>query len=300
MLAIGAVIALAASVRAGDEATAKSEFWAMREGSYRGSPRGPFTAIGAYYVGTGEETSIFVDGDMLSIERTPSASAGIRVRFGPEGFSVGPAGELPLDVPTTRGVSIPEMRVLGRSVDDSLDVRVGRFLVSMGAQDEKMGRVVVYDPSLLARRFHGFEVFPEDARFRVEARVLAADGDTLALDTTRGRTKPFVRVAKLAFEVDGKACELFGFRSPGDAGGVLFVPFRDATSGKQSYGVARYLDVEVEKRESEDVAVLDFNQATNPWCAYSPWYNCVLPPEENTLAIAILAGEKAPGDAAGH
>ena len=268
----------------------------MREAAYRGSLRGPFTAIGAYYVAAGEEVTVFVEGDSLSIERTSGSSAGMRVRVDADGFSLGPAGELPLVPPTLRGAPLLAMRALGRSVDDSLDVHVGRFLVSMGMQDEKTGRVTVYDPDLLRKRFHGFEVFPEDARFRVEARVLPADGDTLALGTTRGRTKRYVRAAKLAFEVDGKKCELLGFRSPGDAGGALFVPFRDATSGKQSYGVARYLDVEV----GGSVAVMDFNQATNPWCAYSPWYNCVLPPEENTLPVAILAGEKTPADEVGH
>lgn len=272
----------------------------MREAEYRESLRGPFTAIAAYYVAAGEEMSVFVVGDSLSIERAPNASAGMRVRFDRDGFALGPAGEHPLDVPTLRGVSLVERRSIGRSADDSLDVRVGRFLVSMGAQDSSTGRVVVYDPGLLAKRFHGFEVFPEDSRFRFAARVMPADGDTLALATTRGRTKPYVRAAKLTFDVDGKACTLFGFRSPGDASGPLFVPFRDATSGKESYGVARYLDAEVEKGPSGEVASIDFNHATNPWCAYSPWYNCVIPPEENTLPVAILAGEKAPADAVGH
>jgi hypothetical protein len=301
MLALSvAWVALATEAAQAGEAPAKSEFWAMREAAYRGSPRGPFTAIGAYYVGAGEEVTVFVEGDSLRVERTPGSSAGMRVRFGADGFSLGPAGELPLVAPACRGGLLLAMTPLGRSVDDSLDVHLGRFLVSMGAQDEKTGRVVVYDPDLLARRFHGFAVFAGDARYRVEARVLSADGDTLALGTTRGRTKHFVRAAKLAFEIDGKPCELFGFRAPGDPGTALFVPFRDATSGKQSYGVARYLDVEVEKRETGEVAVVDFNHATNPWCAYSPWYNCVLPPEENTLPMAILAGEMAPADAAGH
>ena len=89
-------------------------------------------------------------------------------------------------------------------------------------------------------------------------------------------------------------CRLFGFRSAADTTrGPLFVPFRDATSGGDSYGAGRYLRVVPEG----DDTVVDFNRATNPWCAYSPYYNCVLPPAENVLDSAIRAGERTP---AGH
>jgi hypothetical protein len=110
--------------------------------------------------------------------------------------------------------------------------------------------------------------------------------------TTRGLVKRLVRAAVLEFEVEGTLCRLTGFREPGEpTDAALFVPYKDATSGSESYGVGRYLRVEL---RSDGRATIDFDRSTNPWCAYSPFWNCVLPPEENTLPVAVRAGERAP------
>ena len=210
--------------------------------------------------------------------------------YAEDGFTLTPLGPPPSAGVTLAGRPLTGSFAAGAEPDDSLDVRVARFLVSFDVQEGSTGRVVVYDPDLLAR-FHGFPVFAEDASYRVTARCRAARSDTLELGTTRGRTKRFVRAATLEFDLAGTPCTLSGFRFPDDGGGPLFVPFRDATSGEESYGVGRYLSV---TPDADGTAVVDFNHATNPWCAYSPWYNCVLPPEENTLALPVRAGERTP------
>jgi uncharacterized protein (DUF1684 family) len=135
-------------------------------------------------------------------------------------------------------------------------------------------------------------VVPDTDAVRVPARVLPGDGALQELGTTRGLLKPMERAAILEFQVDGTPCRLVAFREPG--GDAFFVPYRDATSGEESYGVGRYLRVEAGE---DGRTVIDFNRSTNPWCAYSPFYNCVLPPTENVLPAAIRAGERAP---AGH
>jgi uncharacterized protein (DUF1684 family) len=71
----------------------------------------------------------------------------------------------------------------------------------------------------------------------------------------------------------------------------LFVPFKDATTGHESYGAGRYIDV---PRRDDNSYVLDFNDAYNPSCAYSPRYNCPYPPAQNTLRVRVEAGEKTP------
>ncbi len=68
----------------------------------------------------------------------------------------------------------------------------------------------------------------------------------------------------------------------------VFIPFRDGTSGKESYPAARYLDIE---ETDDDNYVIDFNYAYNPYCAYSDDYICPLPPKENWLGVRIVAGE---------
>lgn len=69
----------------------------------------------------------------------------------------------------------------------------------------------------------------------------------------------------------------------------LFVPFSDQTSGSETYGSGRYLDIEEQGGDSYE---LDFNLAYNPYCAYNEEYTCPIPPKENRLPVRIAAGEK--------
>ncbi|MDB5204988.1 MAG: hypothetical protein JWR72_63 [Flavisolibacter sp.] len=72
----------------------------------------------------------------------------------------------------------------------------------------------------------------------------------------------------------------------------LFLPFTDATTGTETYSSGRYLDLTTDDIKGNKV-VLDFNKAYNPYCAYvTGIYNCPIPPKENTLPVAIKAGEK--------
>jgi uncharacterized protein (DUF1684 family) len=72
--------------------------------------------------------------------------------------------------------------------------------------------------------------------------------------------------------------------------GKLFLAFADATSGIETYGAGRYLDVK--KVPAATSIELDFNLAYNPYCAYNENFSCPFPPKENVLKVAILAGEK--------
>jgi uncharacterized protein len=79
--------------------------------------------------------------------------------------------------------------------------------------------------------------------------------------------------------------------------GGLFLPFRDATSGNETYGAGRYLlDTAKGADLGGDAAswelLLDFNLAYNPSCAYEPHWNCPLAPPENTLRQAVRVGER--------
>ena len=77
------------------------------------------------------------------------------------------------------------------------------------------------------------------------------------------------------------------------AEGCLFVPFGDGTSGNESYGAGRYLDLEPERHLTEEGRwVVDLNDAYNPWCAYSEHYVCPFVPPENWLRVPVRAGEK--------
>jgi uncharacterized protein (DUF1684 family) len=75
--------------------------------------------------------------------------------------------------------------------------------------------------------------------------------------------------------------------------GQLFIPFRDATSGRETYGAGRYLDLDPAwNRTAGGKWILDFNRAYNPWCAYTEAYTCPVVPKENWLSVPVRAGEK--------
>lgn len=134
--------------------------------------------------------------------------------------------------------------------------------------------------------------FEPDPKWLVHAKLERFnDPTTIHLATSRGLKKAYIRYGHLKFDVAGTPHTLTAFRPANSKGKELFVPFRDATSGKESYGAARFLDLEEPADPRARVAV-DFNQAYNPLCAYSDAYNCPMPPAENTLTIAVTAGER--------
>ena len=139
----------------------------------------------------------------------------------------------------------------------------------------------------------GLSYFDFDEKYRVNSTLVPeADPGIFRVQTTTGDHKEYTRIGRLEFEIDGQKLCLTAFMPPADEplhGNRIFVPFRDKTSGKESYGAGRYLDLN--KRESGEY-VIDFNRAYNPYCAYSPYYSCPLPPGENKLPIEIRAGEK--------
>jgi len=137
--------------------------------------------------------------------------------------------------------------------------------------------------------FQGLSYSPEDPALRIEAELdtdVDRDEDIVMQTTTVG-TQVYRRVGKVRFDVDGHPAEITLYESAEQED--LFVPFRDATSGKETYGAGRYL--EVERPKDGRVVVLDFNDAYNPYCAYNPEWSCPIPPGENWLAVPIRAGE---------
>lgn len=143
--------------------------------------------------------------------------------------------------------------------------------------------------------FKQLAYFDPDPKWFVMAKLERfKDPTKIDLATSRGLKKSYIRYGHLKFDVGGTPYTLTAFRAAGSTGKELFVPFRDATSGKESYGAARFLDVE-EPADPAARVPLDFNEAYNPLCAYSNAYNCPMPPPENQLTAAVTAGERAFG-----
>jgi uncharacterized protein (DUF1684 family) len=142
--------------------------------------------------------------------------------------------------------------------------------------------------------FDGLSYYPpdEDLRFRVPLHEHGERERVTVATSTEGE-REYIRWGEFRVEIDGETVAVQAYRGSPDED-RLWVPFRDATSGDETYGAGRYIDLEPDEHRFEDGTwLLDFNAAYNPTCAYSDRYECPLPPTENWLDVAIEAGEKA-------
>ncbi len=144
--------------------------------------------------------------------------------------------------------------------------------------------------------FEGLAYFPYDPALRFRVALTPASGAMLALPAgTDGivQAAPFATTSGLQAAL---GAELTLYWLQGYGGGV-FLPFQDATSGRESYGGGRYLLDTIKGADlgttRDGRTVLDFNFAYNPSCAYSARYVCPLSPAGNRVPGRVAAGERA-------
>ena len=180
----------------------------------------------------------------------------------------------------------------GKRVGPSEKVRLGRYTLRLSHQN--FPAVVVLDPEnprLAGGPFPRW--FEPDPAFRVEARLLrAAKPEEVVIQSTRGNRRKALKVGQLEFAIHGKQQRLTATQLLEPGVKALSVFFRDGTTGQESYPVGRYVDPEP---LDGDRYLIDFNRAYNPSCAFSPLYNCPIPPRENVLEVKVTAGERDPG-----
>lgn len=151
-------------------------------------------------------------------------------------------------------------------------------------------------PADARRTFRGLAYWRHDPALRFTA-ALEPDPEAPSPDvprSTEGPAMPFTRVGWVSFSVDRTACRLAVYWLNEYSGG-LFIPFRDATSGAETYGGGRYLWDSAKGADlgsSDDALTLDFNYAYHPSCVYDPRWSCPLAPQENWLPVPIPAGER--------
>lgn len=136
-------------------------------------------------------------------------------------------------------------------------------------------------------KFHGIEHYPVEAKWKVAARWLpyARPKKRVLPTVIEGVHEEYDATGEVEFTLAGKALKL----EPVISGGRLFFVFRDLTSGKTTYPAGRFLYADLAK---EGLVTLDFNQAYNPPCAFTPYATCPLPLPQNRIPIALETGEK--------
>jgi hypothetical protein len=144
-----------------------------------------------------------------------------------------------------------------------------------------------YGPIADRHNFAGLNYYPSNLAYRFTLPLRRQEPAPLTFQTSTGDERIYYKIGVVEFEVEGQPARLAIYQS--EEHDELFLPFRDATSGQETYGAGRYLEPEL--LPGGEVLV-DFNLAYNPYCAYSDAFSCPLPPLENWLKVPIRAGEK--------
>ena len=156
---------------------------------------------------------------------------------------------------------------------------------AVAAPDRSRGRRS--PASRTSRTTRSFACWPRSSRVEPSATQIGSSGE---------ESIAFHRFARARFSLAGAEHELELYWLTGYGGG-LFLPFRDETSGSETYGGGRYLFDTVKGADlgsAGERLVLDFNFAYNPSCSYDPRWVCPLSPPANRLPVAIRAGERMP------
>jgi uncharacterized protein len=137
--------------------------------------------------------------------------------------------------------------------------------------------------------FKGLKYFEVNPDFKVLAKLdILTTGQKINIAMTGGQTEEYEAFANATFELEGQKCALKIFQSED---GSLFLPFKDLTNNKDTYGAGRYLDLDMRKIRNQQIE-LDFNRCYHPYCAYNHTYTCPVPPAENSVNVLLKAGEK--------
>jgi uncharacterized protein (DUF1684 family) len=141
--------------------------------------------------------------------------------------------------------------------------------------------------------FRGLDYYHPDSNYRLEIELHEhSQKEMVRVTYTKGDERDFIRWGEFQFEIGGAECVLQVYKSAAEDE-QLFVPFRDTTSGKETYGGGRYLDLDAARHRTTDGKwILDFNRAYNPWCVFSEAYTCPFVPQGNWLTVPVQAGEK--------
>jgi uncharacterized protein (DUF1684 family) len=278
----------AAAFAAGDESFQKAE-QAWRDGRAKRltSPTGWLTLVGLHWLEPGENV----------FGSDPNCAVPL-----PAGKAPKHAGVLVLESGVVRIKPDPDSGFLldGKPLvaqalaDDTMEkpdvVTRGDLSFVVIKRGDRVGIRVKDSQSPVLKNFKGLDYFPADPKWRVTASFAPyATPKKVTIPTVLGTTDSMEAPGLVTFTIDGKTFTLEPVVEDPRAAKLFFI-FKDQTSAKETYGAGRFLYADMPK---DGKVVVDFNQAYNPPCAFTPYATCPLPPKQNALAIRVEAGEKA-------
>ena len=189
----------------------------------------------------------------------------------------------------------PTVNVTVLNLLDTTGFRIGQFNLRYISHSTWGRMIEVYDtkhPSLMD--FKGLDYFPVDPDYYVEAEIIPHEKPRrIGLVYSHQDELPWWVYGRLVFSLKGVQCQLELYTRSIDQNKIsqdgFMLMFTDGTGGQESYLGGRFLRVE---GKMSGRIIVDFNQAYNPPCCYSPVFNCPSPRRQNHLPIAVRAGQK--------
>jgi len=249
------------------------------------SPSGWLNVAGLYWLNNGINSfGASGDNDLVFPEKLGAAKAGFYLlEDGKVKLTL-----LPNAAITSKGQVIQEILAFNPDSTRQPVMEFGSLRWFVIRRDTKYGVRLRDLESPALQDFHGIERFPVDRSWLVTASWEATPGRTIPITNVLGQTTPQDAPGVLVFTLNNRE-----FRLDALDEGVedeLFIIFGDATNTKETYGAGRYLYVR--KPDEHGEVIVDFNKAENPPCAFTDFATCPLPPRQNVMDVAVLAGEK--------
>jgi uncharacterized protein len=185
------------------------------------------------------------------------------------------------------GKSVSTIELVSDEKGKATEIRTGTQTFFLIKREERFGIRLKDSNSEARRNFKGEHWFPIDESYKVTARFEAfPEPKEIAVPNVLGGNFKMKSPGLLKFTLNGKECSL----QPVDEGdGTLFIIFKDKSSESETYKSGRFLYAD---KPVNGEALLDFNKAENPPCAFTAFATCPLPPPGNSLGVEIKAGEK--------
>lgn len=141
------------------------------------------------------------------------------------------------------------------------------------------------------KEFKGLSYYPPNPDYQVNARLTPFQNkEIIKIPTSDNAENTYIKYAIAEFELHDTTQSLVLLKSLEEEDpDAVFLAFTDKTSGEETYGGGRYIDLQI---KNDRRVIIDFNKAYNPYCMYNENYSCPFPPRENHLKVAIKAGEK--------
>jgi uncharacterized protein (DUF1684 family) len=271
--------------------------WASeREASLR-KPDGWASLIGLHWIEGAEQRVGSGEGNDIKLLIGPATLGQVRQQAGAVSFIPAEHAGVTVD-----GRSVPGAIELRPASEDgpgtTLSYDEGKGEINLIQRGDALALRVHHADAPTRQHFAGLDFWPAASAWVVDARFVAhPPGKSIAIVNVIGNASDVPNPGYVQFEKDGRTWRLEAF---GDPSKGLNLMFKDATSGKESYGVGRYLQTGAVGGDGH--VAIDFNRAYNPPCAYTDFATCPIPPRENNLArqnseggeasLAVTAGEK--------